>query len=67
MTISLEVELSQEETQRLEELAQASGKSPGTLVSEMIRSLISRRNEQILRLSNEMMDEKAELYRRLAQ
>jgi predicted transcriptional regulator len=67
MTISLEVELSQEETDRLHQLAEASGKSPGTLVSEMIRSLISRRNEQIHRLSNEIMDEKAELYRRLAQ
>jgi hypothetical protein len=66
MSISFEIDLSEAENKSLEELARASGKTINEIVSEIIRSALPGRRDQLLRISEEIMNEKSELYRRLA-
>lgn len=67
MSKQLEIELTDLEIARIEELAKVSGQSPNHLAASLVRSQLEERSDKIRRISERLLQEKAELYRRLAQ
>lgn len=67
MNNSFEIELSGLELHKIEALAKVSGKSSKVVVEELIREKLQDRSERIRLISERLMQEKLELYQRLAQ
>lgn len=67
MNTSFEIELSSLELNQIEALAKVSGKSSKMVLEDLIRETLEDRAVRIQKISQRLMQEKLELYRRLAQ
>lgn len=67
MNNSMQIELTGLDLNKIEALAKVSGKSSKAVVEELIHEKLEDRSERIRQISERLMKEKQELYRRLAQ
>lgn len=67
MSTSFEIELSGMELTKIEALAKVSGKSTKMVVEDLVRERLEDRAVRLQKISQRLMNEKIELYRRLAQ
>lgn len=66
MSASFEIELSSMELNQIEALAKVSGKSSKMVVEDLVRERLEDRTGRLQKISERLMHEKIELYRRLA-